>query len=72
MKKTLGIILIVLGSIMIAYTGFNFATKEKVVDLGSIEISKNKNHFVQWSPLVGVILIAGGVLTMVINKKGHN
>ncbi|MDD2197045.1 MAG: hypothetical protein PHE03_10650 [Bacteroidales bacterium] len=34
MKKTIGIILIAIGLAMIAYTGFNYVTKEKVADLG--------------------------------------
>lgn len=54
---------------MIAYTGFNYVTTEKVVDLGPIEINKEKNHFVQWPPIVGVVLIIGGVVLLVFDKK---
>lgn len=54
---------------MIIYTGFNIITKEKVVDAGPIEISKEKNHPVQWSPIVGVILVVGGIALLVLNKK---
>ena len=46
--------LVVLGIVMMAYTGFNYVTKEKVVDLGPIEISKEKNNPVSWSPIIGV------------------
>ncbi|MBU3926318.1 MAG: hypothetical protein KKB74_00815 [Bacteroidetes bacterium] len=69
MKKTSGIILVILGIVMIAYTGFNYVTTEKVVDLGPIEINKEKNHFVQWPPILGVVLIIGGVALLVIDKK---
>ena len=41
--KTLGLILVVVGIVMIAYTGFNIVTKEKIVDLGPIEINKDKS-----------------------------
>ena len=34
--KTLGIILIIIGILMIAYTGFNYVTSEKVVDIGPL------------------------------------
>ena len=67
-KKTIGIILIVLGIFMMAYTGFNFATKEKIVDLGPIEISQKTNHPVQWSPILGVALLIGGAF-LTLNKK---
>ena len=68
-KRTLGILLIILGSIMIIYNGFNYVTTEKVVDLGSIVINKEKNHPVQWSPIAGVILLIGGIVIVVNNKK---
>ena len=47
--KTTGIALIVIGIMMVAYTGFNYITTEKVVDLGPIQINKEKNHPVQWT-----------------------
>lgn len=71
MKKPLGIILIAIGIAMIAYTGFNYITKEKVVDLGPIEINAEKTHTVKWPPFVGVILIVGGVVGIVLDKKKH-
>ena len=69
MKKTSGIALVIIGIVMIAYTGFNYVTTEKVVDLGPIEINKEKNHFVQWPPILGVVLIIGGVVLLVVDKK---
>ncbi|WP_044404150.1 hypothetical protein [Lacinutrix sp. Hel_I_90] len=67
--KTLGILLVVIGLIMIMYTGFNYVTTEKVVDLGPIQLNAKKNHPVQWSPILGAILLVGGVLVMISNKK---
>jgi uncharacterized membrane protein YdcZ (DUF606 family) len=69
MKKTLGIVLVVIGIIMIAYTGFSYVTTKKVVDIGPIEINKQQNHNVQWPPIVGVILIVGGIVAIVLDKK---
>ena len=72
--KTLGLVLIGLGIIMMIYTGFNYVSKEKVVDLGPIEINAEKNHPVKWSPIVGIVLIVGGIVVFAINKKkitGH-
>lgn len=67
--KKLGIVLAAIGLIMIIYTGFNFVTKEKVVDLGPIEINKETNHPVQWSPIVGVVLLVGGIVVFVTGEK---
>jgi uncharacterized membrane protein YidH (DUF202 family) len=60
-KRTLGVAIVAIGILMMIYTGFNYVTKEKVVDLGPIVISADKNHPVQWSPIVGLVLLIGGV-----------
>ena len=41
-RKTSGIVLIIIGILMVAYTGFNFVSTEKVVDLGVIQINQEK------------------------------
>jgi uncharacterized membrane protein YidH (DUF202 family) len=67
--KSVGLILIVIGGLMMAYTGFNYVTTKKVVDLGPIQIEKKENHPVQWSPLVGIVLLVGGIVVLVSSKK---
>ena len=67
--RPLGIVLGIIGLLMIIYTGFNYVTTEKVVDIGPIEINAEKNHLVQWSPIVGVLLIAGGAAFIFMGKK---
>ncbi len=67
--KAVGFILIVIGVIMIAYTGFDFVTTKKVVDLGPVQINKQTDHPVRWSPIVGVALLGTGILVVVFGKK---
>jgi hypothetical protein len=67
--KNLGIILLVVGALMMAITGFNYVTKEKVVDLGPLEINKERNHPIQWSPIVGGILFIGGIIALASRRK---
>jgi uncharacterized membrane protein YdcZ (DUF606 family) len=63
--KGIGIALIVIGILMTIYTGFNYVTTEKVVDIGPIKINKENNHPVQWTPVIGVIiLVVGGFLVV--------
>jgi len=69
MKRTIGIVLIVIGIAMLAYTGFNYVTTEKVVDIGPIEINKEKNHRVNWPPFAGLILIVGGIVVIALDRK---
>lgn len=69
MKKPLGIVLIVIGIVMLTYTGFNYVTTEKVVDIGPIEINAQKNHTVKWPPIVGLVLIVGGITIIALDRK---
>lgn len=69
--KTLGLIILVIGLLGTIYTGFNFVTREKVVDIGKIEISADKKHGLRWSPLMGIVFIAvgAGIYLMADKKK---
>jgi hypothetical protein len=68
--KTTGIVIIILGLLLTIFTAFTFFTKEKVVDIGQIEITKDKPHYLNWSPVVGIILIGvGGAVLWQSNKK---
>lgn len=69
MKKA-GIIIILLGLGITLLTAFTFFTKEKVVDIGKIEITKDKPHHLNWSPLIGVAVMGiGGIVLWQAPKK---
>lgn len=61
--------MIVLGIIMLMYTSFNYVTTEKVVDIGPIQINKEVNHPIKWSPIIGIILAVGGTVLIVVGTK---
>jgi uncharacterized membrane protein YdcZ (DUF606 family) len=69
--RNLGIVLAIIGILMMIYTGFNYVTTEKVVEIGPININAEKNHPVQWSPIVGVVLLVGGIVIVVTSKKSR-
>ena len=50
MKKTLGVILIVLGVFGLAWGGFRYTTQEKVVDIGPIHATRDETHNVRCLP----------------------
>lgn len=70
--KTLGIALIVIGSIMTIFTGFNLITNEKVVDLGSVEINAQKKTPIYWSPITGGVIVLVGVLLFFTSRRKFN
>lgn len=67
--KTLGLVVIVIGILMMLYTGFNLITSKKVFEMGGMEMSMNTNHPIQWSPIVGIILLAVGIVLVALDRK---
>lgn len=67
--KTLGIILIVAGIILMIITGINVTREEKVLDLGKVEINKETTTPISWSPILGGILLVGGIAVLLTSKK---
>ncbi len=62
--------MVVIGIVMLVWTGFSFTRKEKVVDIGALEISADKKEHVNWPPYVGgIVLVVGAVLLIVPRKK---
>lgn len=68
--KSIGLIILVIGFLMTLYTGFNYVTREKVLDLGSVEITADKEHTANWSPFIGLgVMVIGGVVFVSGKKK---
>ena len=68
-KTILGILLIVLGALAIAYRGFTYTTQKKEVDIGSLEINKKEHHEVDFPPLLGALAVVGGVAVLVLDRR---
>ncbi len=68
--KATGIVLIVIGIILTIVTSFKFFTKEKVIDIGALEVTADKPNYVSWSPILGiVIIVVGGVVLWQAKKQ---
>lgn len=67
--KTLGIILLAIGIIMTVFTGFTMITKDKVADIGPIEINKEEKTPIYWSPITGAVLAVVGLGLFVAAKR---
>lgn len=69
--KKAGLVILLIGVVMTIFTTFSFFTKENVVDMGDIQITRNQQHKVKWSPLIGLAVIGLGGIVMIftIRKK---
>jgi len=71
MKPTIiiAIILIAVGVLAFAYQGITYTTREKVVDLGPIQVTSEKTRNIPLPPIVGAIALAGGIVLLIVERK---
>ena len=71
MKPTIiiAIILIAVGVLAFAYQGITYTTREKVVDLGPIQVTSEKTRSIPLPPIVGAIALAGGIVLLIVERK---
>lgn len=66
-----GIILIVIGVVALTYEGITYTTREKVIDIGPIQMTAEKTETIPLPPLVGAVAMVGGIALLILgNKKG--
>ncbi len=65
----LAVLLIVLGVAAFTYQGITYKTREKAVDLGSLQVTAETTKNIPIPPIVGVIALIGGVALLLRNTK---
>jgi len=64
-----GIVLIILGALALAYQGFNYTKREKVIDLGPIHATADEQKHVSIPPILGGLALVGGIVLLVAGTK---
>jgi hypothetical protein len=65
----LGILLVVLGALVLAYQGFGYTRQEKVLDVGPIHATAERHERVSIPPLLGGLALVGGVALLMVGAK---
>lgn len=68
-KHVIAIILIALGIVAFVYQGITYTTREKVVDLGPIQMTAEKTKTIPLPPIVGAIALIGGIVLLVVGSR---
>ncbi len=68
-KIIIAIILIALGIAVFAYQGITYTTREKVVDIGPIQVTSEKTKTLPLSPILGAIALVGGIAPLVVGSR---
>ena len=70
-KTILGIALVILGVVALAYQGLTYTTQKKVIDIGPIQATKEEHHTIPLPPILGAIALVGGIVVIVSDRRGN-
>ena len=65
----IAIVLIVIGVVSLAYQGITYTTREKIIDLGPIKATADKEKTIPLPPILGGLALAGGVVLLVVGAR---
>jgi len=68
----LGILLIVFGGLALAYQGFNYTHREKVLDVGPIHATADEQKHVSIPPILGGLALLGGIVVLVAGSRKNS
>jgi len=67
-----GILLIVLGALAVAYQGINYTRQKKVLDVGSVHLTTETHERIPLPPILGGLALAGGVVLLLVGARNKS
>jgi hypothetical protein len=67
-----GILLIVLGALALAYQGINYTRQKKVLDVGSVHLTTETHERIPLPPILGGLALVGGVVLVVMGASNKS
>jgi UDP-N-acetylmuramyl pentapeptide phosphotransferase/UDP-N-acetylglucosamine-1-phosphate transferase len=65
----LGLTLILLGVVAFSYQGITYTTREKIIDIGSLQATVDKKETIPLTPLVGGLALVGGIVLLIVGAR---
>jgi uncharacterized membrane protein HdeD (DUF308 family) len=65
----IGVILIVLGVVALAYQGITYTTNEKVVDLGPLKVEAKREKTIPLPPVLGGLALVAGIVLVIAGAR---
>ena len=64
-----GIVLIVIGAVILGYQGITYTTREKVLEVGPVEVRKDTQKTIPLPPILGGVALAGGIILVIMGAR---
>ena len=66
-KNMVALILVVLGLVVLAYSGFSFKTPGQPIEFLGLHLETTVSHFIP--PIAGAFALIGGIVLLLVNPK---
>ena len=67
----IGVALLALGLIALAYQGITYTSRETIMDLGPIKATADRQKTIPLSPILGGLALAGGVAVVIGSARSR-
>ncbi len=71
LMSVIGIALIIFGLGTFAYKGFHYTTQEKIVQVGDVQVTAEKEKTIYLPPILGGTSIAVGIILLVVARMNR-
>ena len=65
----IGVVLILIGVVALVYQGINYRSRDTVLDIGPLHATAEREHTLPLSPIVGIAVVASGVIVLVLGAR---
>jgi uncharacterized membrane protein HdeD (DUF308 family) len=65
----IGVVLIILGIVALAYQGITYTSRERVVDLGPLKVEAKREKTIPLPPAVGIAALVGGIVLVLVSRR---
>ena len=70
-RTMLGIALVLIGVVALAYQGLTYTTQEKFINIGPIQATREEHHTIPLPPILGSLALAGGIAVILPDRRGN-
>jgi uncharacterized membrane protein YidH (DUF202 family) len=65
----IAVLLIALGIAALAYQGITYTTREKIIDLGPMQMTAEKTKTLPLPPIAGAVALVGGIVLLFVGMR---